>query len=143
MLLAGRVSIDTKRNVAEIWGNLKGSHKNKLGRRVSNYPRFRRECIRADEADHVLVVLVENRLGIHNLTELSVYKEPERGTKRRHAKKPINGAELVKQMNTISKEYGVLWAFCHPAQTGDKIIEYITREDELLAHKKKVMVNNG
>ena len=142
MLCAGRISVDTKRNLSEIWGNLKGSHKNKQGKRVSNYPRFRRECIRAHEAEHVLVVLIENRLGIHNLSELGVYKEPESGTKRRHAKKPIIGMELVKQMNTMTKEYGVLWAFCHPAQTGDKIIEYLSREDELLAHKKKVMVSN-
>ena len=62
--------------------------------------------------------------------------------KKRHAKKRINGKELAEQMNTITKEYGVLWAFCHPAQTGDKIIEYLTREDELLAHKKKVMISD-
>ena len=142
MLPAGRVSVDTKRNLAEIWGNLKGSRKTKYGKRVSNYPRFRRECIRANDADHVLVVLVENRQGISDLAGLSCYIEPDSGRKKRHAKKRINGKELAKQMNTISKEYGVLWAFCHPAQTGDKIIEYLSREDELLAHKKKVMVSN-
>lgn len=147
MLCAGRTSVDTKRNLSEIWSNLKGSHKVKCDtprgfKYVSNYPRFRREAIRANEADHVLVVLVENRLGISDLKGLSGYIEPDSGRKKRHAKKRINGMELAKQMNTITKEYGVLWAFCHPAQTGDKIIEYLTREDELLAHKKKVMVSN-
>ena len=148
MLPAGRVSIDTKRNIREIYGNLRGRKKIKDAskprgfRYEPNYPRFRREAIRANDAGHVLVVLIENGQGIHNLADLSEYKESKKSKRIRKAKTPIKGKELAKQMNTISKKYGVLWAFCHPAQTGNKIIEYLSREDELLAHKKKVMVSN-
>lgn len=147
---AGRVSIDTKQNnLNEIWSNLKGSHKVKDTSKakgykcVRNYDRMREEFKRADKANHVLVVLIENRLGIRNLKELSEYKENDRQfNRRKFARQKIDGVSLAKQMKTISTEYGVLWAFCHPAQTGKKIVEYLSREEELLEHKKKVKQTN-
>ena len=53
----------------------------------------------------------------------------------------MNGESLAKQMMTMSKEYGVLWAFCHPSQTGNKIAECLTRESELLSLQKDVLDN--
>jgi hypothetical protein len=143
MLPAGRVSIDTKENLSEIWGNLRGSHKDKkTGKKIRNYPRFRAECIRAKDAGHVLVVLIENCYGIHGLYELSHWSEGEHSfNKRKFAKQKMNGESLAKQMMTMSKEYGVLWAFCHPSQTGNKIAECLTRESELLALQKDVLDN--
>lgn len=146
MLPSGRVSIDTKQNnLTEIWSNLKGSHqvpdkrKPKGYRYVSNYDRVREEFLRAERSGNVLVVLVENRLGIRSLADLSQYKETDRQfKKRKFAKQKIDGKSLAKQMTTISKKYGVLWGFCHPAQTGHKIAEYLTREKELLDYKREV-----
>ena len=61
MLPAGRVSVDTKANIAEIHGNLTKGHE-----------RFRNECQRALDANSVLVVLVINKVGVRDLSSFAV-----------------------------------------------------------------------
>ena len=140
MLQDGKISVDTKNSISEIWGNLRGSHKDKkTSKKVQNYPRFRRECERALNAGHVLVVVVENCYGIHGLHELSHWSEGESAKKRRHGHQNMDGESLAKQMKTMSRKYGVMWAFCHPSQTGYKIVKALTHEAELLDLQKKVM----
>lgn len=124
----GRVSVDTKANIAEVYGNLTKGH-----------VAFRNECIRAYENHAVLVVLVINRYGIRDLSGLARWREPQWCQRRRiYAKAPISGKQLARQMQTMSEKYGVLWGFCSLNQAGERIHNALTHEDELLEAQAKV-----
>ena len=105
----GNICVDTKMSVLELAGNI-----------FQDHSRFRAECIRAQEAEIQLIVLIEEKLP---------------GDRLDHWRSPIgwNGlpvarfdpSVLRKAMITMQKEYGVKFRFCDPRSTGKQLIEYL------------------
>lgn len=126
------ISIDTKRNIAEIAQNINGK----------NHDRFKREILRAREAGYRLIILVENREGVTCLDDLKSWMNdhcvkcgtrkktscnPYDGQKclRHGTRKPIQGNRLAKAMSTMSERYGVRFEFCNPQETAKRICELL------------------
>ena len=122
------VSVDTKRNIAEVAQNIGGR----------NHARFKRECQRAAASGCRLVVLVENRDGVHCLDDLRKWTNdhcracgerrrsgcnPFDGQKcpRHGTRKPIQGPRLAKAMETMQERYGVRFEFCAPRDAAEII----------------------
>lgn len=103
----GNISVDTKQSVLELAGNVFQEHQ-----------RFRDECIRAQECDIQLIVLIEEQLPGGRL----VNWRPPVGSVR------FDPATLRKAMITMQQEYGVKFRFCDGRSTGKQLIEYLTGE---------------
>ena len=119
------VSIDTKKDVQELAGNLGREH-----------DRFARECDRARDAGYRLIVLVE---------ELEAYNDRENVKKwtsfvcrtcrkcnphkskscRARRGKPVNGEQIAKAMTTFEKDHGVRFMFCRRGDTARRICELL------------------
>lgn len=127
------VVVDTKRNVEEIAKNINGR----------NHDRFKRECQRARDDGYRLVVLIENRNGYTQLSDVCrwtnthcvkcKYKkttgckphEAQGNCPRHNTRKPIQGARLYKAMQTMSERYGVRFEFCKPSEAAQRICELL------------------
>lgn len=132
MLDGSNISIDTKRDIAEIAKNINGR----------GHDRFKRECIRARDAGYRLIILVENRENVHDIADLREWTndhcrcciegrrsgcDPNDGGKceRHGTRKPIQGARLARAMSTMSERYGVQFMFCNPQETARIICEIL------------------
>lgn len=127
------LSIDTKRNVDEIAQNIGGKE----------HARFRRECQRAAKAGYRLVILIENIEGITGLRDLGAWinghcracrffrqgkcNPRELSTKciKHNKRKPIQGEQLAKAMQTMSNKYGVRFMFCKPERAAETICKLL------------------
>jgi len=123
-------SVDTKRSIDEVASNISREH-----------ARFKREILRARDAGYRLVILIENRENVHELADLSGWTnghctkckyrrecDPHdlKSTCKRHGtKKPIQGEQLAKAMQTMSDKYGVRFEFCHPELSARRICELL------------------
>lgn len=130
------VSVDTKRNIEELYGNLVGGkNKSKNG---NEHERFRNECILAKENGCQLYILVENTDGVTSLDDFNKWKN-EQGYKRyanmRHRafkngwtspKPPVPNASLVKMMKTMTERYGVEFLFCKPEEAAEMVEKLLT-----------------
>ena len=116
------VSVDTKRDIRELYGCLATDHK-----------RFRNECEWAKESGCQLYILTENEDGVTSIDNFHRWKNKE-GYKRyswlRHRanlrgweppKPPVPNASLVKTMRTMEDKYGVRFLFCKPDETAGQI----------------------
>jgi len=125
------VCIDTKQGLQEVCGNLCQQHE-----------RFKAECLRAQEAEIKLIILVEEK-NINTLKDVSKWQNPRLETWRyiHNAQKngkmmykkiakqpPINSGKLYKIMKTMQEKYGVEWQFCNKKDTGKRIIEILKEE---------------
>ena len=110
-----RVSIDTKENIDEIANNICGKE----------HKRFINECKAAQKAGCQLIILVENTIGIRNLSEVHEWINP----RAIYSPNCVQGPRLQKAMQTISERYGVQFRFCHPEEAG-AVIEEIIRQWE-------------
>lgn len=127
-----RVSVDTKRNIQEIVGNICGKE----------HGRFRDECILAKNNNIKLYVLVENEDGVSCLSDLCGWENPRAKMKRwstgpngRREKAFISpnatkGETLAKAMATMQEKYGVEFLFCRPEETGQRILELLHTEND-------------
>lgn len=135
MLDGGKVSIDTKANIIELWNNICG-----IG---SEHKRFRNECLRAQESGIKLIVLVENDDGVNNLDDLMRWYEPSDSYFRRGGRKythntykyaqrgvkPLrraSGKTLAKACITMGLKYGVKFDFCPSCIAGERVIYLLT-----------------
>lgn len=109
------VSIDTKENMDEIANNICGAE----------HKRFINECKAARAAGCRLVILVENDLGITDISEVHTWINPRVV----YSPNCVQGARLQKAMETITERYGVTFLFCHPDDAG-RIITEILEEYE-------------
>lgn len=107
------VSIDTKKNIAEIAANIGGKE----------HARFREECKLAKAFGCRLVILVENTEGVTCVDDLPRWNNP----RIRYDKRSITGERLAKAMHTMTERYGVEFMFCHPIEAG-AIIERILHD---------------
>lgn len=125
-----KVSVDTKRDMQEIVGNICGPQ----------HERFRDECILAQNNGIKLYVLVENEDGVKSLDDVPMWKNPRAriqkwittpsGQRRKVLKYPkaTDGTTLAKAMKTMTEKYGVEFLFCEPKEAGKKIVELLTSE---------------
>lgn len=115
--LVPSISIDTKENMDEIAMNICGSE----------HRRFINECKAAKAAGCSLVVLVENTVGISDISQVHTWVNP----RVIYSSKCVQGPRLQKAMETISARYGVHFLFCRPEDAG-RIITEILEDGKLL-----------
>ena len=106
------VAIDTKENMDEIAYNICGAE----------HKRFINECKLAKASGTQLIILVENNLGITDLSQVHAWINP----RVIYSEKCVQGDRLQKAMETISERYGVKFMFCAPADAGRIITEILT-----------------
>lgn len=104
------ISVDTKKNMDEIAMDIGSDH-----------VRFKNECIKAKDAGCQLIILVENELGITDISQVHEWVNPSVI----YRPKAITGPRLEKAMRTMTERYGVLFLFCSPAESAKKIIELL------------------
>lgn len=124
------VSVDTKKDMQEIVGNICGKA----------HPRFRDECILAQNNSIKLYVLVENTDGIKTVEDVFKWHNPRLQKYNKIAymhnqgkwlnlqlpkAEPTSGEKLAKAMLTMQLKYGVEFVFCRPENAGAKVIELL------------------
>ena len=105
-----KVSIDTKRSIDEIAENIGNDH-----------IRFKNECKAAQEAGCRLIVLVENDLGITDVSKVHTWENPRSV----YSSRCIQGPRLQKAMETMHERYGVTFMFCTPEESAERILELL------------------
>lgn len=111
-----KVAIDTKKGLDEIAGNICGDRQ--------EHQRFKRECIAARDAGCKLIFLVENDIGISNVDQVHLWKNP------RSIYSPgcVQGDRLEKAMKTMTERYGCEFLFCSFEETAEIIAEILRTE---------------
>ena len=114
-----RICVDLKQNVLELASNVFQEHE-----------RFRDECIRAKDSGIQLIVLTQEVLPYGRL---DMWRSPlyEHTNKWHHRGQPISRidpARLRKALYTMQEEYSTKFRFCHPDDTGQRLIEYLKGE---------------
>lgn len=113
------ISVDTKRSIAEMAQNIDQQHE-----------RFRREMEGARDAGVKLVVLVENEDGVTDLASLAAWREGDgQFSKRKNAKRRLEGMRLAKACATMQDRYGVRFEFCAPEDAARRVVEILTEGD--------------
>ena len=126
------ICVDTKKDIQELVSDICGKQ----------HDRFRRECIRAQEAGITLVILVENKGGhikdniiqptITSLSELHKWKNPRlfifSGRKQKYPM-ATRGVTLQKACMTIHAKYGTVFKFTTPEKSAETIINILTKGD--------------
>ena len=105
------ISIDTKENMDEIAANICGKE----------HKRFIAECKAAKAAGCKLYILVENTLGITDISQVHTWVNP----RVIYSPNCVQGARLQKAMETISERYGVTFLFCAPEKSAEIITELL------------------
>lgn len=120
------ISIDTKKDLQEIILDVTKDH-----------VRFRKEMIRAQEAEIKLIILCEHGENIKDIEDVKNWHNPrldmkitiinEEGKKERVLKYPnaTSGEQLYKIMKTQEEKYGVKYLFCDKEETGKLILELL------------------
>ena len=105
------ISIDTKENMDEIANNICGKE----------HKRFINECKNAKAAGCKLIILVENDLGITDVSQVHTWNNP----RVIYSPNCVQGERLQKAMETIHTRYGVTFLFCHPSESAKIITEIL------------------
>jgi ribosome-associated protein len=126
------VAVDTKKDMQEIIGNICGK----------SHPRFRDECILAQNNGIKLYVLIENADGVKSVEDVFKWRNQrlERYNRIKYMQRcgkwlnasipitpPTSGKTLAKSMLTMQLKYGVEFVFCRPEEAGKKVIELLTK----------------
>lgn len=105
------VSIDTKKDIVEISGNICGGQ----------HERFRAECELAKKCGIQLIVLIEE---VPPKGDLDNWQSPK--TKSGKPLTMVKGSVLKKAMATMSERYGVRFEFITKDKTAQRIIEILS-----------------
>ncbi len=110
---------------------------------VQSHERFRRECIRAAEAEIQLIILVEDK-NLHTLEDVKDWKNPryerwwrengfvvqaiKAGKLKNHPmpKSPVPSSRLMGMMDAMEQRYSVKFMFCHPQKVGETVFQILT-----------------
>jgi hypothetical protein len=114
-----KVAVDTKKDIIELGVDLKSDHE-----------RFRRECERAKELGTQLVILVENEDGVRSLADLQEWVETDESYSRRNRSgKAIRytGKSIAKACMTMHRAYGVMFGFCPPSESGERVLAILDK----------------
>ena len=120
-----RVIIDRKQNLQELCGNVCQQHE-----------RFKKELIKAMQANIQLIILVEHGPDVQTLEDVYFWQNPRKhevrwkmvdGKRQRYVEsnKAVDGNQLYKSLCTIRDRYNVRFEFCEKKDTGRKIIELL------------------
>lgn len=109
-----KISIDTKRNIDEIAGNICGAE----------HKRFINECKAAKNAGCKLIILIENEDNISDISQVHTWINPRSV----YSDKCVQGARLQKAMETIQERYGVSFQFCNPEESAQRIMELLNEQ---------------
>ena len=120
-----RLIIDRKQNMQELCGNVCQQHE-----------RFKKELIKAMQANIHLIILVEHGPDINSIEDVFFWKNPrkhevrwkyENGRRVKYvvSAKAVDGEQLYKSLCTIRDRYNVRFEFCEKKDTGRKIIELL------------------
>ena len=110
--LVPSIAVDTKKDMDEIAANICGKQ----------HTRFINECKAAKAAGCSLVILVENTVGIFDISQVHTWINP----RVIYSDKCVQGDRLQKAMETISERYNVKFLFCKPEESAQKITEILT-----------------
>lgn len=121
-----RLIIDRKQNLQELCGNVCQQHE-----------RFKKELIKAMQANIQLVILIEHGSDIKSLEDVYFWKNPRKhevrwkvvnGKKEKYivSAKAIDGSQLYKSLCTIRDRYNVRFEFCEKKDTGSEIIRILS-----------------
>lgn len=111
------VSIDTKKDMDEIAQNICGNA----------HIRFINECKAARDAGCKLIILVENTVGIRDISQVHIWQNPRSC----YSPNCVQGPRLQKAMETISTRYGTEFRFCEPEEAGGIIIQIIEEYEQI------------
>lgn len=106
-----RLVVDRKKSLLELCSNVTQGHE-----------RFRKELLRAEDAEIKLVILCEED-GIDSLEDVYFWDNPRLV----ESPRATTGKQLYRSLCTIRDRYGVQIEFCKKSETGKKIIEILTR----------------
>lgn len=120
-----RIIIDRKQNLQELCGNVCQQHE-----------RFRRELVKAMQANIQLIFLIEHGQGIKSLEDVYFWQNPRKHEVRwktvngKRVKtvisaKAVDGNQLYKSLCTIRDRYNARFEFCEKSETGNRIIELL------------------
>ena len=112
------VSVDTKKDMDEIAQNICGKE----------HRRFVNECKAARDAGCKLIILVENTIGISDLSQVHLWKNPRSC----YSPNCVQGPRLQKAMETISSRYGAEFRFCRPDEAGGIITQIIEEYEQTI-----------
>lgn len=139
------ISVDTKKDLSEIYNNLVGK----------SHARFRDECILAQNNGIKLIILCEHSNRIKTIDDVRSWENPRikawekeikklagfdqkysvgsainylKQNKIRFRKGPMTGNQIADIMETMTVKYGVKWLFCDKVHTGQMIVELLSRE---------------
>ena len=129
-----RLIIDRKQNLQELCGNVCQQHE-----------RFKRELLKAMDAGIQLVILVEHGADIKSLEDVYFWKNPRKhevrwrivnGKKEKYvvSAKAVDGNQLYKSLCTIRDRYHVRFEFCEKKDTGTRIAEILSEENDKRRH---------
>lgn len=115
------VSVDTKRDIAELCNCLDQAH-----------VRFRNEAIKAQEAGIRLIILTENTEDVSSLDDFALWQESDADFYRRAHGKPQArrrlGGRFAKACRTMTQNYEVEFEFCKPEESARRICELLRLE---------------
>ncbi|HBV81378.1 MAG TPA: hypothetical protein DEB74_00975 [Lachnospiraceae bacterium] len=120
-----RLIIDRKQNLQELCGNVCQQH-----------DRFKKELIKAMQANIQLIILIEHGPDIRSLEDVYFWKNPRKhevrwkvvnGKREKYtvSAKALDGDQLYKSLCTIRDRYHVRFEFCEKKDTGKRIIELL------------------
>ena len=125
----GSIAVDTKQNCSELYADL-----------IQDHDRFHNECVNAQKYGIKLIVLVENKEGFKKPSDIKTWKNPQMfrywkakkkaeksGTK--IPKPPVSNITLIKIMNSMTRDYGVIFEFCRTEDAGRRIVEILTGKE--------------
>lgn len=125
-----RLIIDRKQNLQELCGNVCQQHE-----------RFRRELIKANQANIQLIILVEHGPDIKSIEDVFFWENPRKheirwrmvnGKREKYvvSARAVDGNQLYKSLCTIRDRYNVRFEFCEKKDTGNRIIELLSEKHE-------------
>lgn len=129
-----RLIIDRKQNLQELCENVCQQHE-----------RFKRELLKAMDAGIQLVILVEHGADIKSLEDVYFWKNPRKhevrwrvvnGKREKYvvSAKAVDGNQLYKSLCTIRDRYHVRFEFCEKKDTGTRIAEILSEENDKRRH---------
>ena len=110
--LNGKVSVDTKANLAELSKNLMNA---------KDHSRFWKEVRRAREQKIKLFVLCEHGGQIKSIEDVAKWTDKYSG---------VNGRTLMNEVYRVHISWGVNFLFCDKRSTARRIIEILEGENE-------------
>lgn len=121
-----RLIIDRKQNLQELCGNVCQQHE-----------RFKRELIKAMQANIQLIILIEHGPDVMSIEDVYFWKNPRKhevrwrmvnGKREKYvvSAKAVDGNQLYKSLCTIRDRYNVRFEFCEKKDTGKRIMELLS-----------------